>query len=517
MKYFFVLLIAMCKLSLVIGQSTYWQQQVNYKITVTLNDREHSLDAFEKITYTNNSPDTLRFIWFHIWPNAYKNDRTAFAEQTLKNGSSAFYFSADSSKGYINQLDFKVDDVAAVTEEHPNYIDIIKLLLPKPLPPNETINIATPFHVQLPYNFSRGGHIGQSYQITQWYPKPAVYDSKGWHEMPYLDQGEFYSEFGNFDVKITLPANYIVAASGELQDKNELDKLKALGKIEPSLQNNNAAYASIKKQQKKIIAGTSKKVKSNPTIIFAAPIKTLQYKLDSCHDFAWFADKEFIVQYDTVALLQKTVDVFSYYHPTMMGNWKKSTEYAKDGLKKYSQWIGEYPYSIASIVSGASNENSGGMEYPTITLITTQMGGQPLDGTIVHELGHNWFYGALASNERDHAWMDESMNNFYQKRYEAEKYPTHTPTKNNFFSNRMPIDAEMLAVAAFEGVKKDQHIDTLSPAYSSLNYALMVYAKGSKWMKLLEQDLTLATFDKAMQSYYNQWKFKHPYPEDFKK
>jgi hypothetical protein len=141
----------------------YWQQEVNYTIDVSLNDKEHSLQAFEKIEYINNSPDTLTFIWFHIWPNAYKTDKTAFSDQLLENGNTKFYFSSKEQKGYINRLDFKVNDVTAKTEDHPLHIDIIKLLLPSPLAPGKKVTITTPFHVKLPYNFSRGGHDGDSY------------------------------------------------------------------------------------------------------------------------------------------------------------------------------------------------------------------------------------------------------------------------------------------------------------------------------------------------------------------
>ena len=207
------------------AQNGYWQQELKYKISVTLNDQEHSLDAFEQIVYTNHSPDTLRFIWFHLWPNAFKNDKTAFSEQMLQNGDTHFYFGGKEERGYINRLDFRVNDVAAKLEDHPQDIDIVKLILPQPLPPGQSATITTPFHVQLPEITSRGGHHGQSYQITQWYPKPAVYDRKGWHPMPYLDQGEFYGEFGSFDVQITLPRNYTVAATGDLQNAAEKEWL----------------------------------------------------------------------------------------------------------------------------------------------------------------------------------------------------------------------------------------------------------------------------------------------------
>jgi len=214
-------LICCCTLFSASAQTGYWQQELQYKISVKLNDHDQSLDAFESIQYTNHSPDTLLFIWFHLWPNAFKNDRTAFSEQMLQNGDTKFYFGGRDYRGYINRLDFRVDEVSARTEDHPQDIDVIKLILPKPLPPGHSTTITTPFHVQLPEISSRGGHVGQSYQITQWYPKPAVYDQKGWHPMPYLDQGEFYGEFGSFDVEITVPKNYVVAATGDLQDEKE--------------------------------------------------------------------------------------------------------------------------------------------------------------------------------------------------------------------------------------------------------------------------------------------------------
>ncbi|HSC36819.1 MAG TPA: hypothetical protein VLD19_03070, partial [Chitinophagaceae bacterium] len=162
MKKLFVLLIVCCCREAVFSQ-TYWQQQVNYRIDVTLADATHTLDGFEKIDYTNHSPDTLRFIWFHCWPNAYRNDKTAFSEQLLINDRTDFYFSSREQRGYINRLDFKVNGTTAATEDHPQYIDIIRVLLPSPLPPGGSITITTPFHVQLPQNFSRGGHTGDSY------------------------------------------------------------------------------------------------------------------------------------------------------------------------------------------------------------------------------------------------------------------------------------------------------------------------------------------------------------------
>jgi hypothetical protein len=204
LKKLLLLIFAFCLLPFAYCQLPYWQQQVNYKIDVTLNDADNTLDGFVKMDYHNNSPDTLHFIWIHLWQNAFKNDKTAFTDQDLENGSTDFYFSNADKRGYINRLDFKVNGEVAKTTDHPQHQDIVKLILPKPIAPNSSAKIETPFHVKLPYNFSRGGHVVQAYQITQWYPKPAVYDRKGWHPMPYLDQGEFYAEFGNYEVQITL-------------------------------------------------------------------------------------------------------------------------------------------------------------------------------------------------------------------------------------------------------------------------------------------------------------------------
>ncbi len=198
MKSTFLLLI---NISLLFGAKDYFQQDVAYTIEVTLDDSAHTLHANEKIIYTNNSPDTLQFIWFHLWPNAYKNTETAFAKQGERFLSTRFLFSDEEDRGYIDSLDFAVDGVDAKWEFHPEWIDVAKVELPVKLAPGGQTIIETPFFVKLPEVFSRLGHTGKHYEITQWYPKPAVYDHLGWHPMPYLNMGEFYSEFGSFDVK----------------------------------------------------------------------------------------------------------------------------------------------------------------------------------------------------------------------------------------------------------------------------------------------------------------------------
>ena len=202
-----------------------WQQSCDYYINVSLDDKAHTLSGDARFVYTNNSPNTLTKMYFHIWPNAYKDDLTDFAIQQVANGSTKFHFADDSLRGYIDRLDFKVNGKKATWSYYNNQIDIAVITLNRDLKPGESVEITTPFFVKIPGSFSRFGHVGQSYQITQWYPKPSVYDVNGWNPMPYLNQGEFYSEFGKFEVKITVPDNYVVAATGELQEQEEHDFL----------------------------------------------------------------------------------------------------------------------------------------------------------------------------------------------------------------------------------------------------------------------------------------------------
>ncbi|MGG9972501.1 M1 family metallopeptidase [Ferruginibacter sp. SUN002] len=510
MKKISLFVIANCLLSMVYCQLPgYWQQQVNYTIDVTLNDEEHSLDGYIKMDYFNNSPDTLKFIWIHVWPNAYKNDRTAFSDQLLENGRTDFYFSDNDKHGYINRLDFKVNNINSIILDHPQHQDIVKLILPLPLVPGSNCKIESPFRVKLPHNFSRGGHVGQSYQITQWYPKPAVYDKKGWHAIPYLDQGEFYSEFGNYEVNITIPKNYIVAATGTLQNETEINWLKERSNLNTvfTLPSTKSPIV-LKKAKEDLIAFPAS----------SKELKTISFKQDNVHDFAWFADKRFVVQQDTLQLQSgKIINVASYALPSITNYWKNSLQFIKKSILTRSKWLGEYPYNTATAVE-AMMGFEGGMEYPTITSISPPESENELEGTIEHEVGHNWNYGILGTNEREHAWMDEGINSFYDDRYDAtEMISTPVKSKQKFWSKRMPDNRRAFSLRNIIANKTDQPIETPADSFSEINYYRMSYQKTAEWLGLLEKVMGKELFDSCMQAYYERWKFKHPYPEDFKK
>lgn len=486
-----------------LAQSDYWQQYLRYTINAQLNEKEKSITGSESIVYRNNSPETLSYIWFHLYPNAYKNKSTALFQQ-LQNDIQRKEKIKKSTAGSISNLAFTVNGTSAKTEPHPNtqYIDIIKVVLPQPLKPGDSAIIATPFKVQLPSYFSRAGFADGEFMVCQWYPKPAVFDKDGWHEMPYLDMGEFYSEFAAYKVNITVPSSYVVSATGVLQTPSEAASYKTIGTY-------NASH----------------RTDPNPrtyTPASSGESKTLSYYADSVPDFAWFADKGFIIEYDTIMLPSgKAVDAFTFYHNKSNTVWTNSIDYVKDATRRYSTWIGEYAYPIVQAVEGPKNNSSGGMEYPTVTLITSpDAKPETLDAVITHEVGHNWFMSMLGSNERAHAWMDEGMNTYYQFRYEAEKYRS-----NSIFGDKIPAAIKELSLPEFQSAVYTSMISIpIKPAVetpsanfvSSEDYGLASYIKASSWMYLLEQAVGRDKVDKGFQNYFMLWKFKHPQPSDMK-
>ena len=470
------------------ARAQHWQQKVNYSIDVTLTDSTRSLDGYISIQYINNSPDTLTYIWIHCWPNAYKNDRTAFSEQRLENGQTDFYFSNKDRRGYMNHLEFRADGQLAQMEDHPQYIDIVRVILPVPLAPGAQVTLTTPFHVRLPYEFSRSGYHNGAYQVTQWYPKPAVYDSHGWHPIPYLDQGEFYSEFGDFDLRITVPKSFIVAATGELQDT-------------PGRQE-----SGLPPPRETAIAHSAAP---------AEPTKTLHYHQNNIHDFAWFADRHFYTAHDTLQLASgRVIDVYSFYTPSATPAWHHSIGYIKDAVRFRSALVGEYPFNVVTAVQ-AWQGDEGGMEYPTITVIHLPKGkDKELDLTIEHEVGHNWFYAVLGTDERRYPWMDEGINSYYDNRYTDSKYPASDNPK--WLAKKIPADGEPVLMSSQAAIHLDQPISTPSEDFTVENYELIAYTKTAVWMKLLQDTLGTVLFDSCMREYFRAWQFRHPYPDDFK-
>ncbi len=487
------------------SQQTYFQQEVNYTIDAKLNDVQHSLSAFEKIQYINNSPNTLHFIYFHLWPNAYKNKSTALAKQFLQQGNTTFHFSSDEEKGYLDSLDFKINGLAIRWEFDSLNSDICKLYLNTPLEPKGSLTITTPFFLKIPdAKFSRLGHNSQAYFITQWYPKPAVYDNAGWHPMPYLDQGEFYSEFGSFEVSITVPKNYVLAATGDRMDSEAEDDFL-----------NNKVIETLKH-----LDNNTRKENAMDFPESSKEFKTVRFKQYNVHDFAWFADKRFYVLHDQIELplSKRTVDTWSFFTDKNFDLWKESISYLNDATLFYSHLLGDYPYKHVTAVDGTIMAG-GGMEYPNITVIGDATNAYDLDITITHEVGHNWFYGILANNERDHPALDEGINSFYEMRYARAKYPHR---KLSDYIGR-DSTSKLMGLNKIEGWKEreiayylsaksnnDQPINLSSGEFTEFNYGSIIYSKTALVFDYLMEYMGEASFDEAMRFYFTQFKYKHP-------
>ena len=504
---FFICLFGFGLIPVVFSQA-YFQQEVNYNIQVSLNDKLHELNAFETVQYINNSPDTLHCIYFHLWTNAYSDNNTQLAKQLLRlNGKQKLFTDPDLS-GKIDSLNFEVNGKQVRWNLLPNQPDICLIFLNLPLNPGDSILISTPFRVKIPKGVtSRLGHIGESYQISQWYPKPSVYDKDGWHQMSYLDQGEFYSDFGSFDVKITLPDNYIVGATGNIQNQTESEFLDKLASNTEKLKNIGSG-------------GHYFPVSSNQ-------LKTLHYKANQVHDFAWFADKRFHVFKGKVKLPESGREITTW---VMFTNeqaelWKDALQYVNDAILFYSAHIGDYPYESYTVVQSALSAGLG-MEYPGISVIGRVESTYLLDEVITHEIGHNWFYGALGFNERQYPYLDEGLTSTYTTRYMNEKYPEKKlwevyvgklKIARFLHIDKMPVQ-RMQELERLTRARNnlEQSINLPATDYSDFNYGVIIYNKADMAFNYLRAYLGDSLFDATMQEYYRKLIFKHPHPNNLR-
>jgi hypothetical protein len=417
-------------------------------------------------------------------------------------------FSDPELRGYIDSLDFEIEGHHAQWNLLSGLPDICKIILNKPLKHGDTIYITTPFHVKIPKGVtSLLGHIGESYQISQWYPKPAVYDRSGWHQMPYLDQGEFYSEFGSFDVNITLPANYVVAATGKLQNEEEKKLLDILS-------------ADTSRMQKPDSGGADFPPSSNH-------MKTLRYTENQIHDFAWFADKRFHVLKGKVKLPDTGREITTWVMFTNQDAqfWKDAISYVNNAIWYFSKWNGDYPYDNFTAVQSALSAGAG-MEYPGLTVISLVKDPYLLDEVIAHETCHSWFYSALGSDERRFPFMDESIVSAYESRYMDERYPGKKLWEIYYKNRKM---AELFHIIEMP-VQRMQELDWLiqarrnleqpinlaAPDYSQENYNIMIYNKAAQCFNYLRAYLGDSLFDSVMHDYYQTWKYRHPRPDDLR-
>ncbi|MFW6019470.1 MAG: M1 family metallopeptidase [Bacteroidales bacterium] len=473
--------------------NNYFQQDVEYNIDVLLEPLKGHLYGNYQLIYVNNSPDTLNSIFIHLYPNAYGSTKSALAQELILPAwmKNSVYFAKEEQQGYIDQLDFTSPDqnISVRSIEQ----DISEITLDKPLLPGDSIQISTPFRIKIPsFGFSRMGKKNKNYQITQWFPKPAVYDDKGWHLIPNRNIGEFYGEFGDFHIRLMVPENYTTGSTGK-RIKEKPWKEEHLPGFDVAL---------LKEQ----------------------PYKTIYVKAENVHTFAWCSGKDYkrISRSFQIENTNKIIKSHILYLDDKE-HWQEQLEVIEDAVNFYSTKIGTYPYSVITVAQSVG-VFQGGMEYPMFTFVD-KTSGLSQETVIMHEIGHNWFYGVLGFNEREHPWMDEGINTFYENQYMKAKYPQLNYQDFIFgedidfnFAGIESLDYEDIPYLAYKmlaGKNLDKPATLHSSKYSAIDYFIHTYYKPAQMFAYIQSLVGREKFNEFMQSFWNKWKFKHPQPEDF--
>lgn len=460
-----------CSLSLT---AQYWQQAVDYTMTVSLDPETANYSGTQKLVYTNNSPETLHKVFYHLYFNAFKPG-SEMAVQLKNSPDRNTRFSVDldtlslESQGALSVSDLTQDGVLVKTIDAET---ILEVTLNKPIPPGGSSTFELNFEGHVPDVIRRAGKNskeGIAFSMAQWYPKVAEYDVEGWNADPYIGR-EFHGVWGDFDVKITLDKDFMVAASGYLQNADDIGK----------------DYSERKRPKTK---------KGEITWHFIAP---------QVHDFTWAADPEYI--HDThPGPNEVTLHFFYKNDPDIIENWKKLQPHTAKMMSYYNEKIGPYPYDQYSVVQGGD----GGMEYAMLTLITGGRNYNSLFGVTAHELAHSWFQHVLATNETKHEWMDEGFTSFISDLAENEILNQQKD---------FPLEGSYLRYfsLASSGGEMPQSTNA-NRYYHNYAYERTAYSKGSVFLGQLGYLIGYEKLFETLQAYYAEWKFKHPLPNDFRR
>jgi len=482
----------------------YWQNRADYKINCTLDTATNILNGDVEITYTNNSPDNLKFVWLQLDQNIYKEDSRASATTTETGGRWANNAFTDgyvikavsidnSNKGYNPK--YTVSD----TRMQVWLQDALKASGGK-------IKMGIKFEFKVPqYGTDRMGRLntknGTIFQIAQWFPRLCVYDDvQGWNVLPYLGAGEFYLEYGDIEYTVNLPSNMVVVGSGELVNPQECFTSNQLKK-----------YNDAKGSDKTVVIRSENEINDKN----AQPKKstsTWKFKIQNARDVAWAASRAFILDAAKINLPSGKKALAMSAYPVestrdKKGNdWRRSTEMTKGSIEHYSSKWYEFPYPAAVNVAGIV----GGMEYPGIVFCSSNSVGSGLWGVTDHEFGHTWFPMIVGSNERKYAWMDEGFNTFIND-LSTEAFNKGEFAQQSFFDN--PTSSFMIKYTF--GDKMDGLFNE-PDVIQQENLGTAAYNKPSQMLHALrEQVLTPERFDAAFREYISRWAFKHPTPWDF--
>ncbi|MFC5682024.1 M1 family metallopeptidase [Flavobacterium sp. MAHUQ-51] len=467
----------------------YWQQAVDYKMEVAVDAEKYQYKGKQQLVYTNNSSDTLKKVYYHLYNNAFQpgsemaeradNIKDPDARMVRKNkvGDSIVKENRiqnlkPNEIGYLKVTNFKQDGLEATTKTKGT---ILEVLLAKPILPHSKTTFTLDFEGQVPLQIRRSGRNnaeGVALSMSQWYPKIAEFDFEGWHADPYIAR-EFHGVWGNFDVKITIDKDYVLGGSGYLQKPNKIGH----------------GY-----QDAGVVVKHSRRTKKL-TWHFIAPM---------VHDFTWAADKEYL---HDVVKGPNNVDLHFLYknNPKIIENWKKMQPLMVKVMDFYNKNIGNYPYKQYSFIQGGD----GGMEYAMCTLI---LGNGTLEGTFgtaTHELGHAWFQHILASNESKHPWMDEGFTTYVEDL--AVNEVLGNKAKN-------PFEGNYKAYYSLVNSSKEQPQTTHADRYDENRpYSISSYIKGSIFLSQLGYLIGQDKLAETIKRYYNDFKFKHPTPNDIKR
>ncbi|WP_185974321.1 M1 family metallopeptidase [Litoribacter populi] len=456
------------------AQPDRWQQAVNYEMEVDMDVQKNQYTGTQKLTYTNNSPDTLHRVFYHLYYNAFQpnsmmdvRSRT-IADPDRRVGDRINNLKSDEI-GYLKVNSLTLDG-KQVEYEHVG--TILEVDLSEPILPNSTVTLDMKFEGQVPLQIRRAGRDneeGVRYSMSQWYPKLANYDYQGWHSNPYIGR-EFYGNWGDFDVKITIDKSYVLGGTGYVQNPNEV------------------GHGYEEKGQK---------VKSN-----RGKTLTWHFHAPKVHDFMWAADPNYT--HDKIEM-DNGVTVHHLYikNEETEENWEKLKEYTPAAIEFMSENFGEYPYKQYSVIQGGD----GGMEYPMSTLITGHRSLGSLVGVMIHELAHSWFHGVLASNEALHPWMDEGFTSYASNLAMNELFaetPSDNPHRGSYRGYFRLVQSGL-----------EEPLSTHADHYhTNAAYGAASYNKGAVFMEQLGYIIGKENRDKGMLKYWDTWQFKHPNPND---
>lgn len=479
----------------------YWQNRADYSIACKLDTAAHSVTGEVTITYTNNSPDNLRFIWLQLDQNIYKKDSRGSATTTEAGGRWANGGFTDGFQ--INNLSVESAGVVTNNPKNTTTDTRMQIWLKNPLAKGEKLKIKMNYQFTVPeYGTDRMGRLktknGWIYEVAQWYPRVCVYDDiQGWNTLPYLGAGEFYLEYGDIDFSVTAPADLIVVGSGELQNPKEC--------YTPELQKR---WEQASKSETTVTIRGEKEIADRKLLMPSANI-TWKFKIINARDAAWAASKAFVVDGAKVNLPsgKKCMAVSVYPVESIAKNgWQRSSEMVKATIEHYSNKWFEFPYPVATNVAGIV----GGMEYPGIVFCGSNSVGSGLWGVEDHEFGHTWFPMIIGSNERKYAWMDEGFNTFIND-LSTDAFKNGEFKEHSFFADpNSPFMIKMTFSDKMDGLY------TIPEVIQQENLGIAAYMKPGQMLHALRnQVLGEERFDAAFREYVRRWAFKHPTPWDF--